>query len=189
MENTTRKNNVEMVSSAVSEAKKSTLRREHIPMGYVPGLPMLSVRGGELCLTIPWLRYRVTDRVDATLVFPVRYVTVCTLPERVLVEFRDLKYDPHFAGLEFGRACGTFRHEGIKDLDRDAYASFRRDTLSLLDGLAGSLIYDARWTASDDSRLRANLSRLLEPSLRGIYRRLDPDFYNKYLTADGTDKK
>ncbi|MDE7159263.1 MAG: hypothetical protein K2O24_00245 [Muribaculaceae bacterium] len=184
-----------MVMEAVDEAKKSTLRRQHIPMEYVPGLPMLSVRGGELCMILPWLRYRATGKVDGTLVFPVRYITVCTLPERMLVEFRDLAYDPHFAGLDFGRACGTFRHEAVKDLDRKAYMSLRENALTLMGRLASAQISDSTWGDTDEKALRESLSRLIEPSLSGIYRHLEPDFYNKYLsvekylTDDGQNKE
>lgn len=183
------KYNSGMVIEAVREAKKSPLRRLHIPMEYVPGLPMLSVRRSELCMILPWLRYRATGRVDGTLVFPVRYVTVYTLPERVLIEFKDLLYDPTFSGLDFGHACGTFRHEAVKSLDREAYMSLRENSLTLLGKLAATQFSGAGWSASDEKNLRESLSRLLEPSLRGLYRYLEPDFFHKYLSDDGQDKE
>ncbi len=175
------------ISDILRMARRCDLRREHIPMEYVPGLPLLAVRNGELCLIVPYLRYRTTGKVDETLVFPVRYTAVWTVPEGILVEFRDLRYDPAFSKVDFGKACGKFRHEAVRDLDSAAYSALRGRAVADLDRLALSLLGKEEWSGADEARLRQTLSRLLEPSLRGMYHRIDPDFCNKYYSDNGAD--
>jgi len=37
-----------------------------IPLGYVPGLPILTIRNESLIIRIPYLKYKVTGEVDRT---------------------------------------------------------------------------------------------------------------------------
>lgn len=37
-----------------------------MPMGYVPNLPILCILNGNLCMKIPFLKYKVTGEIDKT---------------------------------------------------------------------------------------------------------------------------
>ena len=37
-----------------------------MPMGYVPNLPILCILNGNLCMKIPFLKYKVTGEIDRT---------------------------------------------------------------------------------------------------------------------------
>lgn len=152
-----------------------------LPLGFTPGIPVLTVENDYLCVTIPWLRYKVTGVADRTCVLPVRYTTTYVLPECSCIRFADWAYEPDFADTDFSRPCGLFRHEAIKDLDRDAYDELRARTLSGLDALCASLLEEAPFTADTEMQLEQDLRRIIEPSLRGQYSRMAPDFYNRYL--------
>ena len=82
-----------MKDNIISELFHTLKRRPElqavIPMGYTPGLPMLNIRQDNLCVEIPFLRYKVTGEKDRTLVYPVRYVATYLVPEMQMIRFTD----------------------------------------------------------------------------------------------------
>ncbi|MCM1110439.1 MAG: hypothetical protein NC336_04475 [Clostridium sp.] len=166
----------------IRKAAESYLAKEEIPMGYVPGFPILSIVNDMLVMSVPFLRYKVTGEKDKTLVYPIRYVIDLNLPDGRIVGFNDLAYLPEFASLNFGSACGLFRHKAIADLDRNQYAALKAAVFADYDRVIAALLDEAPYTAEDDAEMRAHLQRIVEPSLKPIYEVLDPDFYNKYIT-------
>ena len=53
-----------IISSFYNDLSKRPELRSIIPIGYNPGIPMLSVKEDNLCLTIPYLRYKITGEKD-----------------------------------------------------------------------------------------------------------------------------
>lgn len=153
----------------------------NMPMGYAPGLPILHIRNEELCLTVPFLKYRVTGQVDQTLVYPIRYTVTMVLPEKRVVEFHDLSLQTRFRKVDFSKAVGLFRHEAIKNLNKQEYQNARNALLRQYDKVIDALLYDGEYSADDEYRMRQLLQLLTEPSLLPIYKALDGDFYNKYF--------
>lgn len=153
----------------------------NMPMGYSAGLPILHIRNEELCLTIPFLKYRVTGQVDKTLVYPIRYTTTMLLPEKTFIEFRNLAYQPRFQKVDFSKPVGLFRHEAVKHLTKQEYQSARDELLGLYDKVIRALLYGEEYGAQEEQRMKQLLQMLVEPSLLPIYKALDGDFYNKYL--------
>lgn len=152
-----------------------------IPMGYTPGIPMLKLRQDNLCMMVPYLCYKVTGEKDNTLVFPIRFVTEYLIPENKMVSFTDLAYTSMAGSVDFNKPCGTFRHEAIANLSRLEYDALRNATLSSLDKVASYLLDDGEFSAEDYQLLTAQLDTIIEPSLRGFYSVLSPDFFNKYF--------
>lgn len=173
-------------SNIISKLYNGLMHREEVrllvPMGYGPGLPVLTVDNGYLCASFPFLRYKVTGEVDKTFVFPVKYIFKYVLPECMLVKFDDLEYQETFDGFDFDDAIGLFRHPSIKDLDREGYTKLKEETLRSYDKLAESLLADSEYSDADDLQMRHNLSKILEPSLYPFYRWMSEDFFNKYLS-------
>lgn len=174
-------NNTTIITTLYANIKKRTEVRTLIPMGYVPGLPILTVKNQCLVAIVPFLRYKMTGVKDHTLVFPIRYIMEFSLPNSTLVKFVDLAMERQFSEIDFKKAMGFFRHDAIKHLDKSAYHELRIETLSLYDKLCDMLVYDASYSDNDDIHLRQNLKLLLEPSLYGYYKVIDIDFFNKYL--------
>lgn len=152
-----------------------------LPMGYVEGLPILQIRNGQLCLTIPFLKYQVTGKVDQTLVYPIRYAVTVLLPEGKVLSFQDLSVMPQFAKVDFNKPVGLFRHEAIKQWGKKEYTAKREELLGMYDKVANALLYGDAYTEEDEQAMRAALQTMVEPSQLPIYKVLDGDFYEKYL--------
>lgn len=150
-------------------------------VGYSAGLPILQIKNGILCLTVPYLKYRMTGAVDKTLVYPVRYTVTVALPGEDPVGFSDLSVNPVFEKVDFSKPVGTFRHDSIKQYSKDQYFALKDELYSLYDKTASALLYNAPYAEGDEKRMSELLRLLVEPSLLPIYRALDIDFYNKYL--------
>lgn len=160
----------------------SFLLHSNMPMGYVPGLPILCILNGNLCMKVPFLKYKVTGEVDHTFVYPVRFVATVLIPEGVIASFEDLSLNPAFAQVAFSEPAGTFRHEAIKALNKPAYENMRSSLYQEYDKIVNSLILGKEYPASDEAVFKKLLNTLLEPCLRPFYRVIDPFFSNKYLT-------
>ena len=117
--------NSTMITSLYKGLSKRDEVRALIPMGYVPGIPMLAVKNEYLVAIVPFLKYKITGTVDHTLVFPVKYVMEFALPESTLTAFRDLAYEEQFAQVDFNKCIGFFRHEEIKNLSKEEYQNLR----------------------------------------------------------------
>lgn len=155
--------------------------RAIILMGYTPGIPMLSVRQDNLCLIVPFLRYKITGEKDKTLVFPIRFVAEYLLPEGDMVKFEDLAYTPLVDKLDFNKACGLFRHKAIDNMSKQEYEALRKKTLESLDIIADVLLNGRTYSKADYELLCLQLQTIVEPSLWNFYKLLSPDFYYKYF--------
>lgn len=152
-----------------------------MPLSYVPGLPLLQIKNGNLCLMVPFLRYKVTGQPDKTLVYPIRYTVTFVLPEKQAVDFSDLKYNSRYSKVNFDAPVGLFRHEAVKHMSKQEYKQARTELLAHYDKVIDALLNDAPYTQEDEQAMASLLHTLVEPSLLPIYKALDEDFYNKYL--------
>lgn len=170
-----------IISSLYQDYKKRPEIKSLIPMGYVPGYPIMSVENDNLVLKVPFLRYKATGKEDQTLVFPIKYLLEYSLPELSVVRFTDLSIVDMYSYTDFNRAVGFFRHESIKHLNKDMYHDFRMQTLQKFDKLCNALTLGDDYDYSDDVSLRNCLQTIVEPSLYGFYKNIDIDFYEKYI--------
>lgn len=153
-----------------------------IPMGYVPGMPIITIKNEQLVAIVPFLRYKVTGKVDRTLVFPIKYVLEYLIPEAQVVSFRDLSIEKNYANRNFDEVLGFFRHEAIKNLDKRKYTLFKKEILAQYDKLVNFLLCESElFTLNDETALKNNLQTIIEPFILNLYAELDIDFYNKYL--------
>jgi len=153
----------------------------NIPLGYVDGYPVLSIKNSKLCLTIPFLKYKITGEVDKTLVYPVKYLITVSLPEGNVIGFEDLSFNPLFRKVNFDKPIGFFRHEAVKQYNKQEFKEKRAELYSMYDKIAMSILYNAPYDEASDSQFKELLNIMLEPSLRPIYKAIDKDFYDKYL--------
>ena len=175
--------NIEFSTEALIKKLKTNafILNSSMPMGYVPGLPILCILNGNLCMKIPFLKYKVTGEIDKTFVYPTRYVATVTVPEEQVVAFEDLSLLDSFAQVSFSEPIGTFRHEAVKDLDKPAYDNLRSTLYEEYDKIVESLINRKEYSTNDETKFRSLLNTILEPSLRPFYKAIDKDFANKYI--------
>jgi len=170
------------ISAILKETKtNSFILNCEMPLGYAPVLPLLKIVNDQLCLVVPFARYKMTGEPDRTLVYPIRYAVTLVLPENRPVAFQNLAFEERFAQVQFSNPVGYFRHEAIKHLKKAEYQALRAELLSLYDKLAGALLGEGEYTDQDEERMQTLLKMLVEPSLLPFYKALDEDFYRKYL--------
>lgn len=155
-----------------------------IPLGYVPGLPILQIKNNRLCLVIPYLKYKLTGVVDKTLVFPIRYIITVTLPEIKVIGYSDLKFEPMFEKIDFSKPIGLFRHDKVKNLDKNQFKIKKDELMTEYNKIANALIFGDEYFEEDEEKMSKLLQMLVEPSQLPIYKVLDSDFYNKYLVEE-----
>lgn len=160
-----------------------------IPLGYTYGYPILSSINGELCMKVPFLRYKITGEVDKTLVFPIRYVVTFILPEMKLINLDDLSYRRAFSKIEFNKPCGLFRHEQIKGLTKEQYNQARIYLFQLYDKAIMSMLNETEFSQEDSMRMKKILEKIIEPSLFPMYEKIDAKFYNTYLKNHGENRQ
>lgn len=170
------------VSNLYNNLKRRVEVKALIPNEYTPGIPLLTVRNEQLVAIVPFLKYKITGVSDRTLVFPIKYVLEYTLPECQLVCFRDLALDERFTNMNFEKIVGFFRHDAIKDMCKEEYATLREQTLLEIDKLVNFLTdKEHSYSQRNADSLKNNLRTIIEPFLTKQYELLDSAFYNKYL--------
>ncbi len=177
-------NSDRVISNLHERLKHRPEVRQLIPMGYVPTIPILKVSNDILCAEYPFVKYKITGKTDETLVYPIRYTLTYELPEDVVVGFKDLTIDSRFGKVDFNKPCSKFRHEAIRDLDKEGFSNLRAKTLQDLDLVVDALLNDTPYSPEDEKQLIGDLSKMIDPALYPFYRALSPDFYNKYLKKD-----
>lgn len=157
------------------------IMHSNITMGYVPGLPILCILNGNLCMKVPYLKYKVTGEVDKTFVYPTKFVVTIAIPEQVIVKIEDLAYDKSFSSVEFNNPVGLFRHDAIKDLDKRTYTNMRKELYAEYDRIINHLTSNGTYETNDELRFKSLLNTILEPSLHPFYQAIDSEFSNKYI--------
>lgn len=153
-----------------------------IPLGYLQGLPILQIKNDRLCVTIPYLKYKVTGVVDKTLVFPIRYTITLSLPDKNVIGFSDLSFEPIFKNINYSKAIGYFRHDEIKHLNKDEFKAKKDELFAEYDKVINALLYGEEYSEENEEKMCKLMKMIIEPSLLPIYKALDEDFYNKYLS-------
>lgn len=152
-----------------------------LPMGYVDGYPVLSIRNSKLCLVIPFLKYKITGEIDKTLVYPTKYLITVSVEDEKIIGFEDLEFAAAYRKIDFEKPIGFFRHEAVKKYNKNEFREKRAELYDMYSKVAMAIIYNAPYTDNDDMEFRELLNTLLEPSLKPIYAAIDKDFSDKYL--------
>ena len=159
------------------------LLNSNIPMGYTPGIPMLSLCNGGPCLVIPFLKYQLTGEIDKTRVFAPRFVVTVVVNDGKVVKYEDLMYDSRFEEVDFRKPVGLFRHSSVRHLKKEDYNKMRNEIYALLDALSDSMIGKMEFDEMDAMKLNKLFSVLLEPSMKPFYHAIDKTFFETYIKA------
>ena len=153
-------------------------------MGYVDALPILQIKNSTLCLVIPFLKYKVTGQVDKTLVYPIKYTVTVSLHDGRIINFEDLSVNPAFENVDFDAPIGTFRHDSVKHLDKHTFREEKDKLYKMYDRMIDAILNGSDYGNEEDEEFMDEINMMLEPSLKPIYKILDSDFYNKYLSEE-----
>ena len=170
------------IASLLKEVKNGTFMRAcNIPMGYSSGYPTVRILNGTPCLTIPYLRYKITGVVDKTLVFPVRYAITVSLVSNSVVKFEDFAFNRSFAKVDFNKPIGLFRHEAIKKFNKVQYEAEKEKLYALYNKIIDCKINKTPCSPDDEAAFKKLLGILVEPSLKPFYKVIDSGFFDEYM--------
>lgn len=170
------------VAKIIKDVKTSGFfRNTEIPLGYVDGLPIITVKNEKPCLIIPFLKYKVTGVVDKTLVFPIKYYITVSLSDGKIIGYTDLSFEEMFKKIDFNKPIGFFRHEAVKNYSKFEYKEKKQQLYKMYDKIISAMLAGETCDIFDVTDFTELLNIIIEPSLKPIYEALDKDFYNKYL--------
>ena len=154
-----------------------------ITLGYTPALPIPYHCQGKPFIIIPYLRYKITGKVDQTLVFPPRYLVTADTVTGQVVAYKDMACDRRFARIDFNKPIGNFRHAAIRNMKRNDYEKARAELYDLVDTLCNSYQGKAEFDEMDAAKLHRCYATLLEPSVKPFYHAIDKAFFENFIDA------
>ena len=83
--------------------------------------------------------------------------------------------------MRLDEPVGLFRHEAVKDLNKEEFEALKDKLYELYDSIINAQLEGREVQTVDKLSFKQLISRLMEPSLLGLYKLLDEPFYNKYL--------
>ena len=169
------------IQEILKSLKTNELLLKSLPIGYTPGLPMVGGTKENPCFIVPFLRYRMTGKVDQTQVFPPRFVVSVAAKDGSVAAFADLRFDTRFAKIDFDKPVGTFRHAAIRHLNKQEYGEKRRQLYGVLDCLSASMQGKEEFDEMDAAKLKALFGMLIEPAVKPFYHAINPHFYETRL--------
>ena len=181
--------------------KKDKGVRALIPMEMKACAPTFCAKNGKVFLNVPFAKYKETGKPDGTLVYPIAFVVTfeaLALPEMPesfakvvktkkevfpgkIVAFRTLKYEADCADVDFGKPIGTFRHEAIRGMSKDAYIDEVKALYDVYGKLIGALLSGEECALSDRMTLKQLLGELVVPGQKQMYSAVDKAFFDAYL--------
>lgn len=156
--------------------------RSLIPMGFGMSYPLLRTEGEHLLVTVFYYRSKVKPQ-DKTELFPPEYVLTFDFPSGRLMTFETLRVDPRCRNIAFDKPAGLFRHEAIRDLNRDQYRAKREEFYESLNGLIAYLGGEGSFSAEQEQTLSELCTLLYEPPLYPFYRTLARPFFERFVKA------
>lgn len=170
------------ISQIIKDVKTSDFTRNcGMPLGYVAGYPLIKIKNSKPCLVIPFLRYKSTGIVDKTLIYPIRFAITVSLTTGKIVGFEDFGYRSAFRNIDFSKPIGFFRHDAIKDLNKQQYKEKKSELFALFSEIATAIVENKETDATTEQNFSALFSTLLEPSLHSTYKWLDDSFCKRFL--------
>jgi hypothetical protein len=171
MENITIKSFIEMI-------RKSDTARSLIPMEFVSGLPILSIRKGELCITIPYYRAKIRPE-DKTLIYPLAYSITALWSNGMIVDYKNFNFVPAMKRLDLSKPIGTFRHEAIKHLNKQQYKDLKNELFSCYDEYVACIEQKRAFEGS--KRMKELLNIIMEPCQKPMYMLIGKKFFEEFL--------
>jgi hypothetical protein len=97
------------------------------------------------------------------------------------VGFSNLKYGDDFIDVDMTKPVGTFRHDSIKHLNKEAYIQKREELYGQYDLLINSLYSNEPYSPEMEREFRQNLNMMMEPSLAKFYQMVEPQFFHRFF--------
>lgn len=166
------------IKSFIEMIRKSETARRLIPMEFVSGLPILSIRRGEICITIPYYLQKIQP-LDKTLIYPLAYSITALWSNGLIVDYKNFNFVPAMKKLDFSRPIGTFRHEAIKNLNEQQYRELKKELFDCYDEYLACITEKKPFMKSE--RMEELLNLIMEPCQKPMYLILGRKFFEVFL--------
>lgn len=171
MENKTIKSFMEMI-------RKSDTARSLIPMEFVSGLPALGIRRGQICITIPYYRAKVQPE-DKTLIYPLAYSITALWSNGMIVEYKNFNFVPEMKKLDFSKPIGIFRHEAVKNLNKQQYMELKNELFDCYDEYLKCIAEKRGFERA--KRMKELFNIIMEPCQKPMYLIIGRKFFQDFL--------
>lgn len=161
----------------IEEFMRSDIRRMIIPMELRCGWPAVTVRNSEICVILSLFR-AVPAKEKRMYLYPLCQSLILRWKDAKLISYRNLVYEKEFAGIDLTKPAGYFRHEAIKDWDKQTYAQNRTLLFEYYDRLI-ECVTDKK-VFEEKEEMSQLLGTMMEPALLPMYRKVAPKFFTSY---------
>lgn len=166
------------IKDFIEMIRKSDTARSLIPMEFVSGLPIFSIRKGEVCVTIPYYFVKVQPQ-DKTLIYPLEYSITALWSNGLIVDYKNFNFVPAMKKLDFSKPIGTFRHDAIKSLNKQQYMVLKNELFDCYDSYLTCIAEKKPF--EKQKRMKELLNLLMEPCQKPMYMILGRRFFEEFL--------
>lgn len=159
------------------------------PMEAGSGWPIPYRKEGRLYMIVPFYGNRYDAAQKQTLLFPPLLTITVDWETGKPVEYVDLQFRNPWELIrqkEWSEPIGTFPHEAVRALTRDAYLEARNALLARYDDLFQALAGGAAIPEELSEAFSRLLRLLMEPPLEPYYRFLAQRFFERFLGPEQT---
>ena len=158
----------------------SELRRMILPMELRCGWPAITQRNNEICVVLSFYRAEPAKEKKIS-IYPLCQSLILRWKDAKLISYRNLNYEKEFAGMDFTKPVGYFRHEAIKDWDKQTYMQNRKQLFTYYDRLIQCIA--TRGAFEEKEEMAALLGIMMEPAQYPMYLKMAPKFFGAYCNC------
>lgn len=162
----------------ITALSRSEVRKRLIPQELSAGWPSISMKRGELCITIPYFGTKKQDGELGIQLYPLAYTLTASWKAGKIINYNCLIYDKDYKDIDFNQSCGMFKHEAIKRYTKDQYVRERNKLFAFYDELLECLVNQRDF--EKHSEMKQLFSKLMEPGQYPMYQKLAPRFFHNY---------
>lgn len=166
------------IKSFMEMIRKGDVARSLIPMEFISGLPIISLRRGEVCITIPYYRAKLQPE-DKTLIYPLACSITALWPSGMIVDYKNFNFLPSMKKLDFSKPTGTFRHEAVKHLNKQQYMELKDKLFDCYDEYLECIV--GKKPFDNSLIMKELLSTIMEPCQKPMYMILGRKFFEEFL--------
>ncbi len=162
----------------LAKVNASDVRKRLIPQELRYGWPAITLKNGEICITMFYYgMQKIKDKHQYAL-FPLAYTITALFRTGKIIDFKCLPYDKTFKEVDFNKASGIFPHEALQGMTGTEYKEKRTQVFALYDELIACLTERKPFEHTQD--FRELLSMMMEPGHAEFYEALAPKFFTFY---------
>lgn len=165
------------ISQFITKLNSSEVKRGLIPTEMSAGWPGVTIKNGNLCITIPYFKETLGINKDYV-VYPISYSITAIWPQGTIVDFTRYSFSKDFKDIDFSTPLGTAKHKSIETMTKSEYLNSIDILYSYYDELISCI--NNKKPFPNEKNMQNLLTKLMHPSLLPMYNRMCPKFFGYY---------